>query len=113
MKELLIKAKMSMDRGKYWLSYINFAMLLFISVTSMKNYEYFSFLQGRYWLVMLGLGTFVFITILGYIDLKKLKTFQIESEIYARINPVQQKMFSNQDKIMKRLDSIEKNIGKK
>ncbi|MCK5593798.1 MAG: hypothetical protein KAI18_01000 [Candidatus Aenigmarchaeota archaeon] len=113
MKELLIKAKMAMDRGKYWLSYINFAMLLFISVTSMKEYDMFSFLQGRYWIIVLGLGTFVFITILGYIDLKKLKTFQLETEIYARINPVQQRMFDNQDKILKRIDGIEKNIGKK
>ena len=113
MKELLIKGKMAMDRGKYWLSYINFAMLLFISVTSMKEYDVFLFLQGRYWIVLLGLGTFVFITILGYIDLKKLKTFQIESEIYARINPVQQRMFENQDKILERISGIEKKIGKK
>ncbi|MBW6462102.1 MAG: hypothetical protein K0B07_03595 [DPANN group archaeon] len=113
MKELLIKAKMAMDRGKYWLSYINFVMLLFISVTSMKQYEYFSFLQGRYWLIILGLGTFVFITILGYVDLKILKTFQIETEIYARINPVQQKMFDNQDKILDMISGIEKNMSKK
>ncbi len=113
MKELLIKAKMAMDRGKYWLSYINFAMLLFISVTSMKEYDMFSFLQGRYWIIVLGLGTFVFITILGYIDLKKLKTFQMETEIYARINPVQQRMFDNQDNILKRISGIEKKVGKK
>ncbi len=113
MKELLIKAKMAMDRGKYWLSYINFAMLLFISVTSMKEYDMFSFLQGRYWIFLLGFGTFIFITILGYIDLKKLKTFQLETEIYARINPVQQRMFDNQDKILKRIDGIEKKVGKK
>ncbi|NOQ56049.1 MAG: hypothetical protein GQ477_04560 [Nanohaloarchaea archaeon] len=108
MKEFLIKAKMAMDRGKYWLSYINFAMLLFISVTSMKEYDMFLFLQGRYWIVLLGIGTFVFITFLGYIDLKKLKTYQTESEIYARINPVQQKMFDNQDKILKKIASLEK-----
>lgn len=113
MKELLIKAKMAMDRGKYWLSYINFAMLLFISVTSMKEYDMFSFLQGRYWIIVLGLGTFVFITILGYIDLKKLKTFQMETEIYARINPVQQRMFDNQDNILKRISGIEKKVGKR
>ena len=113
MKELLIKAKMAMDRGKYWLSYINFAMLLFISVTSMKEYDMFSFLQGRYWIIVLGLGTFVFITLLGYIDLKKLKTFQMETEIYARINPVQQRMFDNQDNILKRISDVEKQVGKK
>ncbi|MCK5234936.1 MAG: hypothetical protein KAJ88_04935 [Candidatus Aenigmarchaeota archaeon] len=113
MKTFLIKAKIAMDRGKYWLSYINFAMLLFIAVTSMKEYEYFSFLQGRYWLVLLGFGTLVFITVLGYVDLKKLKTYQVESEIYARINPVQQKIFENQDKILKRIEGLEKKIGKK
>ncbi|MCK4808348.1 MAG: hypothetical protein KAS90_01875 [Candidatus Aenigmarchaeota archaeon] len=113
MKTFLIKAKIAMDRGKYWLSYINFAMLLFIAVTNMKEYEYFSFLQGRYWLVLLGLGTLVFITVLGYVDLKKLKTYQVESEIYARINPVQQKIFENQDKILKRIEGLEKKIGKK
>ncbi len=113
MKKFLIKAKIAMDRGKYWLSYINFAMLLFIAVTSMKEYEYFSFLQGRYWLVLLGFGTLVFITVLGYIDLKKLKTYQLESEIYAQINPVQQKVFENQDKILKRIEGLEKKIGNK
>lgn len=110
MKDFLIKLKIAMDRGKYWLSYVNFAMLLFIAVSSMKDYEYFTFLQGRYWLLILGFGTLVFITVLGYIDLKKLKTFQIESEIYAKINPVQQKIFANQDMILKRLDDIEKKI---
>ncbi len=112
MKQFLIKAKIAMDRGKYWLSYINFAMLLFIAVTSMKEYEYFSFLQGRYWLIFLGFGTLVFITVLGYIDLKKLKTYQVESEIYARINPVQQKVFENQDKILKRIEGLEGKVGK-
>ena len=112
MKDFLIKAKIAMDRGKYWLSYINFAMLLFIAVTSMKEYEYFSFLQGRYWLVVLGFCTLVFITVLGYIDLKKLKTYQMESEIYAKINPVQQRVFENQDKILERIERLEKKIGK-
>ncbi|MEA3229740.1 MAG: hypothetical protein U9P44_02390 [archaeon] len=110
MKEFLIKAKIAMDRGKYWLSYINFAMLLFISVTSMKQYEMFSFLRGWSWLFVLGLGTFVLITVLGYLDLKKLKTYQIESEIYAQINPVQKRIFENQDRIMRRLEDIEKKL---
>ena len=49
---------------------------------------------------------------LGYLELKHFKAYQKESEIYARLNPVQKRIFDNQENILKRLDDTEKECKK-
>ncbi|MCK5474621.1 MAG: hypothetical protein KAI53_04390 [Candidatus Aenigmarchaeota archaeon] len=112
MKNTLVKIKIAMDRGKYWLSYVQFFMLLFVLVTSMKQYTTFSFFRSTEWLGLLTIITLVGLVVLGYIDLKVLKTYQTESEIYARVNPIQKKMLDNQENILKQLDLLEKQGNK-
>ena len=112
MKNTLVKIKIAMDRGKYWLSYVQFFMLLFVLVTSMKQYTTFSFLGSTDWLLSLTIITLIGLVVLGYIDLKILKTYQTESEIYARVNPIQKKMLDNQENMLKRLDKLEKHGNK-
>jgi type II secretory pathway component PulL len=106
MKELFVKAKIVFDRGRYWVSYLTFMMMLFVTVTNMKKYTYFQFLQGRWWLLILFLGSLLIILIAGYIELTKLGTYQKEAEIYARLNPVQRRILENQEKILKKLDEL-------
>ena len=108
MKNFLLKLKIALDRGKYWLAYLNFFMISFIAVSSMKQYSVFSFMQGRYWLSLLLVGSVIGMIILGWLDLKKLGTYQKEAEILADINPVWRKLFKNQEEILGRLDKIEK-----
>ena len=107
MKTFLLKIKIAMDRGKYWLSYVQFFMLLFVLVTSMKEYSLFSFLGSTEWLGILTITTIIGLIVIGYLDLKVFKTYQAESEIYANVNPIQKRMFDNQNKILERLERLE------
>ncbi|NOR85925.1 hypothetical protein GQ473_07475 [archaeon] len=107
MKTFLVKLKIAMDRGKYWLSYVQFFMLLFVLVTSMKTYTTFSFLGSTQWLGILTIVTIIGLIVIGYLDLKVFKTYQAESEIYAHVNPIQKRMFDNQNKILEKLEQLE------
>jgi len=105
--ELLIKTKIVFDRGRYWLGYMTFLMMVFVTVTSMKEYSYFEFLRSWYWLAFILAGSVAGMFVLGYIELKHVKAYQKEAEIYAQINPVQKKIFENQERILKKLEELE------
>lgn len=110
MDDLFVKIKILFDRGKYWVSYLTFFMLIFVTVTSMKEYAIFSFLSTWYWLFIMLLGSMAVMLILGYVELKHTKAFQKEIEIYAKLNPVQKKMFDNQDKIIEMVSELKKEV---
>ena len=110
MKEFLIKSKIVFDRGKYWLGYLTFLMMAFVTVTSMKEYAYFEFLRGSYWLIIVIAVSLAGMLFLGYFELKYLKTYQKEIEVLSKINPIQQKVFENQDKILKKLSELESKV---
>ncbi|RKY40094.1 MAG: hypothetical protein DRP85_09245 [Candidatus Makaraimicrobium thalassicum] len=107
MSEKLIKTKIALDRGKYWMSYLNYFILIFIATSSIKDYPQLSFLQGRYWLILLLFLSLISIAVLGYLDLKVFSTYQKEVEIMSRINPLQQKLLGNQKEILERLEHLE------
>jgi len=111
MKDRLIKAKIVFDRGRYWVGYLTFLMMVFVTVTSMKQYPYFEFLSGRYWLVVVLAASMGFMLLVGYIELKRSRIYQREAEIYARLNPVQRRVFENHDKILERLDELENKLS--
>ncbi|MFH1126621.1 MAG: hypothetical protein ABIG84_03155 [archaeon] len=108
MSEKLIKAKIALDRGKYWMSYLNFVIIIFIATASLKDYPALTFLRGRYWLLLLLIISLLSLAILGYLDLKVFGTYQKEIEVMARINPIQQKMLKNQQEILERLGKLER-----
>ena len=108
MDDKLIKAKIALDRGKYWMSYVNFVMILFIATSALKDYPALTFMSSRYWLVILFVVSFFSLLALGYIDLKFFGAYQKEIEVMSRMNPVQQKLFKNQEEILARLERIEK-----
>jgi len=68
-------------------------MMAFVTVTSMREYAYFEFLQGRYWLILLIAASIGFMLLFGYFELKYLKTYQKEIEVLSKINPIQQISF--------------------
>ena len=107
-KDFFVKAKMVLDRGKNWISYVNFLLLVFVAVSSLKQYPAFNFLKSRYWLFIFLGAAFVGVIVLGYIDLVFLKTHEAEYEIAARMNPVQRRMFKNQDEIIKKVNKLSK-----
>lgn len=111
MDDKLIKAKIALDRGKYWMSYINFFMILFIATSALKGYPGLSFMSSRYWLIVLFVISFASLLFLGYIDIKFFGAYQKEVEIMSRINPVQQKLFRNQEEILRRLERIESRMA--
>lgn len=99
--DFIMKLKIAVDRGRIWVGYIQFFMLLFITVTSMKQYHIFNFIfVTPYWYIYIGVGAIISILFIGYADVKIFKTFQKETEIYAKINPVQKRLFENQNKII-------------
>jgi hypothetical protein len=104
-KDLLIKAKIVFDRGKEWIGYINFLMIVFITVASMKTYSTFSFLSSTYWLVAILVLSFLMIGVIGWLEIKLFGSYQREAEIRTNLNPVYQKILSNQEKILKELKS--------
>jgi len=111
MDDKLIKAKIALDRGKYWMSYINFVMILFIATSALKEYPGLSIISSRYWLLILFMLSVVSLLVLGYIDLKFFGAYQKEIEIMSRINPVQQRLFRNQEEILRRLERIESHMN--
>ena len=110
MKELLIKSKIVFDRGRYWLSYLTFFMLVFVTVTNLKSYSYFEFLQGRYWLIILLAASIIAMFLLGYVELKYLKTYQKEVEVLGSIDPNWQKSYKNDERILEKLSELEGRI---
>ena len=107
---MLIKAKIVFDRGRYWVGYLTFLMMVFVTVTSMKQYAYFEFLRGAYWIAIVLAGSIGLMLLLGYIELKRSRIYQKEAEIYASINPVQRRIFENHERILKRLDELDEKI---
>lgn len=111
MDDFLVKSKIVFDRGKQWIGYFTFLMMVFVTVTSMKEYAYFQFLRSRYWMVFALLASFILVLFIGYLEIRRLNVYQKEVEIYARMNPVQRRVFENHERIIERLDSIEEKLG--
>lgn len=111
--DLWVKAKIVFDRGRSWVGYLTFLMMVFVTITSMKEYAYFEFLAGRHWFVILLLASVAVIFLLGYLELKTFHVYQKEAEIIGRINPVQRKLLENQDTILERLERMENTNSKK
>ena len=113
MNEFWVKLKIVFDRGRGWVGYLTFLMMVFVTITSMKQYTYFEFLAGRYWMILVLCAGLALIFLLGYLEVRTLSLYQKEAEIYSRINPVQQKVFQNQKRILEKLAELEKKLGGK
>ncbi len=106
-----VKAKIVFDRGRAWVGYLTFLMMVFVTITSMKEYAYFEFLGGRHWFVIILAASVAVIFLLGYLELKTFHVYQKEAEIIGRINPIQRKLLENQGAILTRLKRLEKKRG--
>lgn len=109
----LIKVKVLFDRGRNWIGYLTFLMLIFITISNMKSYDYiFGFLSGWHWMIILMIGALCLVLVLGYVEIRHTNAYQQEAEIYARLNPVQRRVFENQEKIIDMLDDIKNMLNK-
>ena len=108
MREFFVKTKIVFDRGKNWVSYLTFLMLIFVTITAMKEYPYFSFLSSWYWLAVFLLGSLAVVGFLGWLEMKGLRTWQKEREIYGRMDPVMNRLIENQEEILKKLNRLER-----
>lgn len=106
--DLLIKLKIIFDRGRYWFGYSTVFMLMFVAVSSLKQYSYFSFLGAWYWLVCLFLLSLFMMLGIGYVEMKYTKTIQKESKIYTLRNPVFMELLDNQKIIIDKLNELKK-----
>lgn len=110
MKDLFIKAKIVFDRGKEWIGYLNFLMIVFITVASMKAYSTFTFLSSTYWIMAILIGSIALIGLLGYLEIKIFGTYQREAEIRTNLNPTYRKILENQEKTLRELRELKKEI---
>ena len=106
-KETLVKIKIVFDRGKNYISYITFFMMTFVTITAMKEYEMFSFLSSTLWFTIVFSISIFSIGFIGWLEMKGLKTWQKEREIYGRLDPVFEKLYNNQNKILAHLKKDE------
>jgi hypothetical protein len=56
------------------------------------------------------IGSFLLIGLIGYLEVKKFGTYQKEAEILGKINPTYKRLFANQEKIMKELKELKKEV---
>ncbi len=108
-KDFFVKTKIALDRGRNWLAYLSFLMIVFVTVSSMTKYPIFSMFNGPEWIVVILISTLIGVTIIGYFDIVS-GVYGKEAEIVARINPVQSKLLKNQEDIIKRIENLERKL---
>ena len=87
-KSKIMKAKIMFDRGRTWQGYVQFLMILFLAIQGLKKYVWFKDINTGLLLVVGFLGANILLFIIGYIEIKYLKTFQEEMRERAMLNPV-------------------------
>lgn len=102
LKEKLAILLVSLDRGRYWMAYVNFILILFVAVSDLKQYEALKFLGNISVILTLFAIAFVIVIVVGYLDLKK-GVYRKETEVSAHMNPVQ-------SKILKELYEIQRDV---
>ncbi len=98
LKDFFAKVMVCLERGKYWISYLNFFMIVFLTVTSMREYQAFGFLRSAHWIVLIVLVAFIVVFFIGYLDIKR-GIYEKEKLVEAKINPVQKRIFKELDYI--------------
>ena len=102
MKRKLALSKMYMSRTAGYLALVNAGMILFLVLTRLEDYGMDIKIES-YFLPIL-LGGFVVLAIFGWLE-DKLGFHQLEREHVEKRNPYM-------DKILKKLDKIEREIKK-
>lgn len=108
-KEKLATILVALDRGRYWMAYVNFLLILFVAVSDLKQYEALKFLQDIHIVLALFAIAFVLVIIVGYIDLKK-GIYRKEAEVSAHMNPIQNKILRELQEIQKDVKELKKKL---
>lgn len=104
-KTVLATLLISLNRGKYWLSSINFFLILFVAVSNFKQYESLKFLGNLYVLAVLFAVALVTLIVVGYIDLKK-GIYRKEAIVSAHLDPITSKILTELYEIQKDIKEL-------
>lgn len=97
--------KVAMTRARDWSTYFNFFMLLFVTISSLRQYESFKFLTTKYIIWIMIIGVFG-MALFGWIDLHW-GLYKLEVEKLNRINPIWVETFNRLERIENKLGNME------
>ena len=87
-KDKAMYGKIMWDRGKTWITYLQFMMILFLVVDKIKDLVWFKEISTTALLVISFIAVNVGIFAIGFIEIKLLGTFQKEMENRSKLNPI-------------------------
>lgn len=110
----LIRWKIYFDRSRMYIGYIQFFLIGIVFLQSYKDHSWGAFIF-KYALISIPVFLLLFIIlslILGYLD-SKLGFRQEELRNLSRSNPVMMEMIDQLKEMNKKIESLEKNLGRK
>lgn len=108
--DLYVKGKIIFERGQAYFGYLQFVMIIFITVSQMRTYPLFAWLSGWYWFGALFVGIFGTILFVGYLEIRW-NIWQRQTDIYARLNPLNLELLKNQKEILEEVKRNANNAG--
>ncbi len=103
-KTLCVKCKIALDRGKLWISYSQFFMILYLFLKNISANQTFSFLQNDLLLILSMIGVLMVIVFIGWFDIVVLQLYQKECQQVASINPNWVKTHKKLNEIIEKLE---------
>jgi uncharacterized membrane protein YczE len=88
---MLIAWKFYIIRSSSYITLLNLGMIMFLSISKLKDYGYISFDVGGY-VIPIFFGTIILLILFGYIDVKFFKGFKAEIEIANLNTPLHPKL---------------------
>lgn len=86
LREHFIMAKFALLRSNSYISLMNAGMILFLVLSTLKQYGYISLDLGKYLVPIYALGVVVLLT-LGYFEIYVAKGMQTEQALGYKLNP--------------------------
>jgi hypothetical protein len=90
-RDILIAWKFYIIRSSSYITLLNLGMIMFLSISKLKDYGYIQISIGNYLLPLFVLTLFLLI-LFGYIDVKFFKGFKAEVEIANLNTPLHPKL---------------------
>jgi hypothetical protein len=97
-RNLLIAWKFYIIRSSSYITLLNLGMIMFLSISKLKDYGYISLNLGQYLIPFFFITLFLLI-LFGYIDVKFFKGFKAEIEIANLNTPLHPKLAELKQKV--------------
>lgn len=86
-----IKAKMYIGRSATYISLVNMGMILFLTLSNLKEKGYVHFEISKY-IILIYLLTFIILIFFGWLEMKYIKGFQKEVDFMNNYTPLHPKL---------------------